>query len=196
VTIEQFTVEYNLFANAANGAETPLTGSVIFTPVTSDDKPIQVPGASSGLKLRQFVGYIDSDGELKDAPAGDSGIRLWANDVSLGLESLVYRVEFHVRTILGEQVQVDGGFLTAPSTDTTVNLANVLESTGSSIVGITRQSGYAEDIIDAGATGVDVVKADSQADARAAIDAPSTTDVSNSLSTATGRAIAFAIALN
>lgn len=145
MAITNFTVEYKLFSNQADGSDAgldvdiiALVGTVTFTPVAIDARPIQAPGYSpdpAGFRIRPITGYIDSDGVLYAERGGAEGVRLWANDPVFQLPKLVYQVDFNVTTPLGEQVRVDRGYLTAPATDTTVNLADVMESSAPAAFG-------------------------------------------------------------
>jgi len=140
VSIINFTVNYDLFASQTDSSDSgidadivPLIGTVKFTPLTTDNRPVLAPTYSprpAGFKLQAFTGYIDVDGRLKSERSGAIGVRLWANDPVLKLTSLNYKVEFDLRTPLGDKVKVDPGYFTAPSTDVSVQLAEVLQATG------------------------------------------------------------------
>lgn len=145
MSIINFTIEFDLFASQTDSADVgadsdvvALTGSVIFTPVFQDDRPVLSSGFSprpAGVKLQPISGHVDSDGQLKAAPGGSVGVRLPANDPILELERLVYRVDFNVRTTTGEKVTVEGGYFEAPTADVVINLTDVLEPTGVSTIG-------------------------------------------------------------
>lgn len=136
MAIINFTVNFDLFTSGNDsddaGADldlVPLMGDVTFTPVLPTRKPALAPSYSprpTGFMPREFVGYLDSDGRLKTAAGGTVGVRLWANDPVLNLDELRYKVDFAVTTPTGESVTVEGGYITAPSTDTTVNLASAM----------------------------------------------------------------------
>jgi len=140
VSIINFTVNYDLFASQTDSLDSgvdadivPLVGKVKFTAVTADDKPALAPNYSprpAGFKFLPFTGYLDIDGRLKSERSGAIGVRLWANDPVLKLTNLIYRVDFDLRTPIGERVKVDHGYFTAPTLDTVVQLADVLQSTG------------------------------------------------------------------
>ncbi len=140
MSITNFTVNYDLFASQTDSSDSgidadivPLIGTVTFTPLTTDNRPVLAPTYSprpAGFKLQAFTGYIDVDGRLKSERSGAIGVRLWANDPVLKLDSLNYKVEFDLRTPLGDKVNVDHGYFTAPSTDVVIQLANVLQATG------------------------------------------------------------------
>lgn len=175
MAIINFTVTYDLLTNESlptSGEDVgteALVGYVHFTPQFTDSHAILAQDYSprpAGLRPRTFTGYLDSDGRLRsERGADDIGVRLWANDPVLELSKLVYKVEFDLTTPMGEKVRVDGGYFEAPSTDTTVNLTNVLTTTGTKIVTAVREQGYAEDIMDSGAVGRDLVRSQDQSDA-------------------------------
>ncbi len=148
MAIINFTVQYDLLASDTDSSDVgvdadiiPLIGTVLFEPVTADDRAVLAPSYTprpAGFKLRSFTGFIDVDGRLKAARSGAVGVRLWANDPVLDLDGLTYKVTFNLTTPVGEPVRIDGGYFEAPSTDVTINLADVLQSTGSPGVGITK----------------------------------------------------------
>lgn len=139
MAITNFTVNYDLFASATDSSDVgvdadviPLIGSVLFEPVTVDDRAVLAPTYSprpAGFKLRSFTGFIDVDGRLKSARSGAVGVRLWANDPVFDLAALTYKVTFNLTTAVGEPVRVDGGHFSAPNDDRVINLADVLLST-------------------------------------------------------------------
>jgi len=187
VSIINFTVNYDLFASDTDSSDSgidadivPLIGDVVFRPLLADDRAIQAPTYSprpTGFKIREFTGYLDSDGRLKAARSGTTGVRLWANDPVLQLSTgLTYRVDFYLRSPIGDRVNVDGGYFSAPSTDTTINLADVLTSTGSVIVGSggVGDGVYAREILDATTIGQALITAASASAARTALGAEST----------------------
>ena len=140
MSIINFTVNYDLFASQTDSSDSgvdadivALIGTVTFTPLTTDNRPVLAPTYSprpAGFKLLPFTGYLDIDGRLKSERSGSTGVRLWANDPVLKLNSLNYKVEFDLRTPLGQRVKIDPGYFTAPSTDVSIQLAEVLQSTG------------------------------------------------------------------
>ena len=179
MSITNFTATYDLLASSNDSSDggvdadiIPLTGTVTFVPSLTDAKPIQAQNYSprpAGLKLRTFSGVLDSDGQLKAVAGGAVGVRLWANDPVLGIEHLYYTVKFYVTTPAGQRVQVEGGTFEAPTTDTSVSLVNVLSTTASTIVGVVRQQGYAEDIMDSGALGRALVRSETESAAWSAL---------------------------
>jgi len=145
VSIINFTVQFDVLSNREDGSDSgsdtdivALSGPVTFTALFGDEKLVLADNLSpraAGLKLRKQSGWIDTDGRLKTGPGGAVGVRLWANDPIFDLDRLVYQVDFDVRTPLGERVRVAPGFFEAPTTDTTVNLVDVLETSASGVVG-------------------------------------------------------------
>lgn len=144
MSVINFTVQFDVLSNREDGSDegsdtdiVALTGPVTFTPLFADQRLVLADDLSpraAGLKLRKQSGWIDTDGQLKTGPGGTVGVRLWANDPIFDLDRLVYQVDFDVRTPLGGTVRVDPGFFEAPATDTTVNLADVLETSASGVV--------------------------------------------------------------
>lgn len=182
MSIINFTVEYDLFSSQTDSTDVgidadlvPLIGTVTFTPQVTDDKAVLAPSYTprpAGFKLMPFVGYLDSDGQLKSAPGGEVGVRLWANDPVLELDRLTYKVDFNLRTSLGAPVTVDGGYFEAPATDGTINLTDVLQSTGVPSASVVQQQlVYSHDIVDATDIGADLIKAEDAEAARTILEA-------------------------
>ena len=141
MAIINFTVNYDLLASDTDSSDVgvdadviPLIGTVLFEPVTTDDRAVLAPSYTprpAGFMLRSFTGFIDVDGRLKSARSGAVGVRLWANDPVFDLDALTYRVTFNLTTAVGEPVRVDGGYFSAPNNDSVINLADVLLSNSS-----------------------------------------------------------------
>lgn len=141
MSIIQFTVRLDVLSNRAfdstdSGSDAdvlPLVGEVVFTPRFADDRLALAESLAprpSGVKLRPFTGFVDIDGQLKTVPGGTLGVRLIANDpVFEFTDPLLYQVSFLLRTAAGQAVKIDDSYFTAPSTDTTVYLAEVLQPT-------------------------------------------------------------------
>jgi hypothetical protein len=139
MSVINFTVNYDLLASQTDLADVgvdsdlvALIGTVVFTPLFADNRAVLAANHSprpAGLKLQPISGYLDTDGRLKASPGGSVGVQLPARDPIMDLDTLFYRVDFNVRTPAGEPVKVDPGFLEAPTSNTTVQLADVLEST-------------------------------------------------------------------
>jgi hypothetical protein len=150
MSVIKCSVEFDLLGIVSDGVdegveadEVGLQGTVVFTPVLpkGDHRPFLAPGFSprpAGIKVLPITGYIDSDGQLKSGPGGSVGVRLPANDPVLGRDSLPYLVEFNVRTPAGEKVRLQGGYFEAPPDDVTINLAEVLQPTGTPSGVVTR----------------------------------------------------------
>lgn len=146
MALPQFTVQYDLLGlttdsddAGVDSDEIGLIGPVVFTAQFGDNRAVQAANYSprpTGFKWLPISGWLDSDGRLKDKAGGTVGLRLPANDPSLGLDKLVYKVVFKVKTPSGESVNVAPGYFEAPSADETVQLAEVLQSTGG--IGITK----------------------------------------------------------
>lgn len=154
MSLIQFTVNYDLLAIATDSSDSgvnadqlPLIGEVEFTARFNDRRAILAADYSprpTGFKILPITGYIDSSGRLKSSRSGAVGVRLPANDPVLGLDDpLVYEVNFRLTTPIGERVYVDGGYFAAPSSDTTIQLAEVLQTSVSSVASAPRISeGY------------------------------------------------------
>lgn len=153
MSLVSFTVEYDLLAagpdDSDSGAELdilPLIGEIDFT-AQLDTRALQAVEylpRPAGFKILKFTGTIDTDGRLKSARSGTVGVRLPANDPVLQLaEPLVYKVEFRLTTPIGERVHIAPGYFLAPATDSTVQLAEVLEGSISSAAAAPRLSGGA-----------------------------------------------------
>lgn len=141
MTIINFTVNFDALASQPDSGDDgidadiiPLIGDVTFTPQFSDDNFVLAADYSprpAGFKPRAFTGYLDSDGQLKASRGGAVGVRLWANDPVFNLASLAYRVDWHLTTPIGEAVRIAPSYFLAPSSDTPINLADVLSPTRS-----------------------------------------------------------------
>ena len=186
MSIINFTVQYDLYGSDTDGPDVgedadliPLIGTITFTPLLSDAYPLQAAGYTprpAGIKLRVFEGRLGTDGQLRARDSGMVGVRLFANDAVLDLDHLYYRVDFDVRTPMGEKVFVKGGVFEAPSTDTVINLAAVLPSPTSALSALVRKVVYSEDILDSTALGRALITSPTPATARAVIGAPSLSD--------------------
>lgn len=152
MALTQFTAELDFRATTSDSSdlnadadEVALIGEVDFTPQFSTEGPILARDYSprpTGFRLLKVTGFIDTDGRLKNARAGTIGVRLIANDPVLELpDPLVYRVDFRLRTPLGQPVRVAAAYFEAPNSDVTVQLAEVFESALSSAVGAPRLIG-------------------------------------------------------
>lgn len=150
MSLINFTAEFNVFkcgndwSDIGDDAdETPLNGWMTFVPqmegdgfvVTADYDP------PAGILTDSIFGYVEN-GELKATKGGPVGVRLPANDPVLQLaDPWVYRVKFDLRTPAGRPVKISDRFLLAPTSDVTVQLAEVLASSLSSAAAAPRLSG-------------------------------------------------------
>lgn len=109
--------------------EVALWGTVRFIPEMPLCRPAavapeHVPPAA--IVPREFVGVIDN-GVLRNVLGGADGVRLWANDPILRLESLVYRFVFEDMTdYMGNPAQVQGGTFYAPAVDSVMYLTSLI----------------------------------------------------------------------
>jgi hypothetical protein len=81
---------------------TSVTGWFMFTPQLN--RPVNSPDDTpdpSNYWLRDFKGFMDSDGQLKNAPGGTVGVRLWANDPLFNLARLPYRIDAELTDPIG-----------------------------------------------------------------------------------------------
>lgn len=141
MSVIQFTVQFDVLANrafdstdAGSDADTiPLVGEIVFSPRFADERlalASTLLPRPAGVKLRPFTGFVDTDGQLKTSRGGTVGVRLYANDPKFGFtDPLLYQVSFFLRTAAGQPVKIDDGYFTAPSTDSVVQLASVLQPT-------------------------------------------------------------------
>jgi hypothetical protein len=141
VSIVQFTVHHDQFGAVpdtsdvdANAELVALIGTVVFSAQFSDSRSIMAREYSprpAAFKITNFYGYMDSDARLHANKDGALGVRLPANDPVFGLANLEYRVDWDLRTPGGQPVPIDHGYFTAPTTDLTLWLADVLLTTSS-----------------------------------------------------------------
>lgn len=136
MSIINFTVQHDQFAAAPdNYVETdsgiefdviPLIGYVYFTPQSTDLYAAGYTPRPAGFKMLRYTAYIGLDGRLRSFKDGPLGVRLPANDPVFELSSLQYRVDWDLHTPAGERVPFDAGYFDAPSSDSTVWLAQAL----------------------------------------------------------------------
>ncbi len=113
--------------------EAPVIGWMYFTTQIADGAVILAAGHTprpAGFQPRTFSGYLDSDGQLKNKPGGSVGARLWANDPIFGLTRLQYYVTASLSDALGRAINFQPFAFDAPSTDSTVNLTQVMPLPG------------------------------------------------------------------
>ncbi len=102
-----------------------VTGPLYFTPRLLPGQRIpdpEYPTRPTGLALRTFTGFLDTDGVLKAEPGGQEGVRLWANDPNWNLPRLAYQVRAELTDLLGRPVRWHGVDFDAPTEDITVDL--------------------------------------------------------------------------
>lgn len=172
----QFTVDHDHTAITDDG-EQQLIGDVHFTVQTRPgDFQVRNNGGGSPrtITLPARKAYLGVDGHLyKDSSSGEP-FRLVANDPVFGLDHITYRVDFELTDIFGAPIPVRHTFFPAPSTDTTVFLTKVMQDPEQIVMEV-RTKGYAEDILDVGVVGLDLITSES---------ADIATDVLNTLTVA------------
>lgn len=146
-----FTIHYDHFASDINDDSgdigvVPLVGHVRFVPKMRVGTAAIATGAlprPAGFTVREFSGYLDVDGRLKNKRGGTPGVRLWANDPIFELARLPYTVIFDLRDPIGNQVKVDPiSIPSAPSTDVTLNLTDFTAGPNITAVAIPRVVTY------------------------------------------------------
>lgn len=112
----------------------------------------------SALKLAPRKGYLAADGHMyKDDSLADP-FRLVANDPAFNLRELTYRFDFDLTTAIGVPVSIPFCRGPAPSIDTTLYLARLMNDPDQPVIEV-RTKGYAKDILDASPFGIDMVRA-------------------------------------
>lgn len=110
-----------------------VTGPVYIEPCLSPGQRIpdpDYPSRPTGLALRTFTGYLDTDGLLKTEPGGEEGLRVWANDPNWNLPRLQYRVRAELTDLLGRPVRWHATNFDAPTEDIEVDLTRELPLPG------------------------------------------------------------------
>ena len=110
-----------------------VTGPVYFEPCLLPGQRIpdpDYPSRPTGLALRTFAGFLDTDGLLKSAAGGEEGVRLWANDPAWNLPRLQYRVRAELTDLLGRPVRWHATNFDAPTEDIEVDLTRELPLPG------------------------------------------------------------------
>lgn len=103
-----------------------LTGPMYFIPTVVEGYQIPVPDylpRATGLTVRGFEGYLDTDGQLKSERGGETGVRLWANDPAWDLPRFQYEVRAKLTDLFGRAVPWVPVHFDAPSEDVTIWLA-------------------------------------------------------------------------
>ncbi len=125
-----FTVTYSDRINdtedvSGDVAATIVTGPMYFEPCLLPGQRIpdpDYPSRPTGLAMRTFTGFLDTDGVLKTEAGGEEGVRLWANDPAWEVERLQYRVRADLTDLLGSPVRWQSFSFDAPAEDVEVLL--------------------------------------------------------------------------
>ena len=133
-----FTVTYSDRINdtedtSGDIAATVVTGPVYFEPTLLPGQRIpdpDYPTRPTGLALRTFAGFLDTDGILKAAPGGEAGVRLWANDPNWELPRLQYKVRAELTDLLGNPVRWHAFNFDAPVADIEKDLTEYMPLPG------------------------------------------------------------------
>ena len=120
-----FTVTYSDRINdvddvSGDVAAAVVTGPVYFEPCLLPGQRIpdpDYPPRPTGLAMRTFTGFLDTDGLLKTEAGGEEGVRLWANDPDWNLTRLQYRVRAELTDLLGRPVRWHAFNFDAPGED-------------------------------------------------------------------------------
>lgn len=169
----QFTLDY---ANdqANQDGEAPLIGWVSCS-IGDRAGDFRVRNLGAGiprvLNIATRRGYLAADGHLYKDTSLTEPFRLVANDPAFNLRHITYRVDFDLSTLEGDPVPIPHTFFPAPGVDTIAYLARAISDPSQPIMEV-RSKGYAEDILDAAAVGINVLKAATTSAARTAIDLP------------------------
>jgi len=166
----EFTVDHDHTAITDVGEE-QLIGWIYFTVQTRPgDFQVRDSGAPTPrtITLPRRTAYLAVDGHLYKDEAANEPFRLVANDPAFNLDHITYRAEFNLTTLVGESIPVRHCYFPAPSTDTTAYLTRFIEDPDQIVLEV-RTKGYAEDILDATAVGIALVKAANSAEARTAL---------------------------
>lgn len=133
-----FTLHYDDRVNdiddtSGDVAATPGVGWIYFD--TTLETGVRIPVESysprpTGLGIRRFKGYLDTDGRLKSRPGGDTGVRLWANDPEYNLPRLQYKVSAELTDLLGRPVDFQPFYFDAPVADIEKSLVSYMPRPG------------------------------------------------------------------
>ena len=110
-----------------------VTGPMYFEPCLLPGQRIpdpDYPSRPTGLAMRTFTGFLDTDGILKTEAGGEAGVRLWANDPAWGIERLQYRVRADLTDLLGNSVRWSTFNFDAPGIDQVRDLTAVMPKPG------------------------------------------------------------------
>ena len=133
-----FTVTYSDRINdtldvSGDVAATIVTGPMYFEPCLLPGQRIpdpDYPSRPTGLAMRTFTGFLDTDGILKTEAGGEEGVRLWANDPAWGIERLQYRVRADLTDLAGNPVRWQSFNFDAPGVDQVRDLTAVMPKPG------------------------------------------------------------------
>lgn len=112
---------------------TATSGPVYFEPALLPGQRIpdpDYPSRPTGLAMRTFTGFLDTDGRLKATAGGELGVSLWANDPAWGIERLQYRVRADLTDLLGNPVRWHSFNFDAPDDDGDRNLIHYMPKPG------------------------------------------------------------------
>lgn len=110
-------------------AAVAVSGPVYFEPALLPGQRIpdpDFPSRPTGLAMRTFTGFLDTDGRLKSEAGGELGVSLWANDPAWGLARLQYRVRAELTDLDGRPVRWHSFSFDAPSDDGDRNLVHYM----------------------------------------------------------------------
>ena len=114
-------------------AAVAVSGPVYFEPALLPGQRIpdpEYPSRPTGLAMRTFTGFLDTDGILKTEAGGEEGVRLWANDPAWGIERLQYRVRADLTDLAGNPVRWQSFNFDAPGVDQVRDLTAVMPKPG------------------------------------------------------------------
>lgn len=133
-----FTVNYDDRVNDADDTSGDVAAAVVTGPmyfIPSVLPGYRIPDLHSltrptGLAVRAFAGYLDTDGRLRTRQGGDVGVRLWANDPDWELPRLQYQVRAELTDQLGRPVPWAAFYFDAPGADVEINLVDYMPKPG------------------------------------------------------------------
>ncbi len=114
-------------------AAVAVSGPVYFEPALLPGQRIpdpEYPSRPTGLAMRTFSGFLDTDGQLKVEPGGELGVSLWANDPAWNLPRLQYRVRAELTDLYGKPVRWHSFSFDAPATTADRNLVQYMPLPG------------------------------------------------------------------
>ena len=114
-------------------AAVAVSGPVYFEPALLPGQRIpdpDFPSRPTGLAMRTFTGFLDTDGRLKSEAGGELGVSLWANDPAWNLPRLQYRVRAELTDLYGKPVRWHSFSFDAPATTADRNLVQYMPLPG------------------------------------------------------------------